>query len=73
MKKSNYKPKIPDLMEAVFDAVYLTFDLAAAVLFFFILKRKYPVCTIWNTDIDTLWRGCFSSGAKNYKGCTWNQ
>ena len=23
----------------------------------------------WNTDIDTLWRGCFSSGAKNYKGC----
>ena len=26
MKKSNYKPQIPDLMEAVFDAVYLTFD-----------------------------------------------
>ena len=23
MKKSNYKPQIPDLMEAVFDAVYL--------------------------------------------------
>ncbi len=72
MKKSNYKPKIPNLMEAVFDAVYLTFDLVAAALFF-ILKRKYPVCTIWNTDIDTLWRGCFSSGVKNYKGSTWNQ
>lgn len=35
MKKSNYKPQIPDLMEAVFDAVYLTFDLAAAALFLF--------------------------------------
>ena len=38
MKKSNYKPQIPDLMEAVFDAVYLTFDLAAAVLFFLFSK-----------------------------------
>lgn len=35
MKKSNYKPKIPDLMEAVFDAVYLTFDLAAAIIISF--------------------------------------
>ena len=32
MKKSNYKPQIPDLMEAVFDAVYLTFDLVAAAI-----------------------------------------
>ncbi len=38
MKKSNYKPKIPDLMEAVFDAGYLTFDLAAAALFFLFSK-----------------------------------
>ena len=38
MKKSNYKPQIPDLMEAVFDAVYLTFDLAAAALFFLFSK-----------------------------------
>ena len=38
VKKSNYKPQIPDLMEAVFDAVYLTFDLAAAVLFFLFSK-----------------------------------
>lgn len=35
MKKSNYKPQIPDLMEAVFDAVYLTFDLAAAIIISF--------------------------------------
>ena len=38
MKKSNYKPQNPDLMEAVFDAVYLTFDLAAAVFFFLCSK-----------------------------------
>lgn len=39
MKKSNYKPQIPNLMEAVFDAVYLTFDLVAAALFFYSQKE----------------------------------
>lgn len=34
MKENNYKPQVPDLMEAIFDAVYLIFDLVAAVLFF---------------------------------------
>ena len=28
------QPKIPDLMEAVFDAAYLVFDLIAGILFF---------------------------------------
>lgn len=40
MKKSNYKPQIPDLMEAVFDAVYLTFDLAAARPYFFYSQKE---------------------------------
>ena len=34
MKENNYKPQIPDVMEAIFDAAYLTFDLVAAMLFF---------------------------------------
>lgn len=34
MSKNNYKPKIPDLMEAIFDACYLIFDLIAGILFF---------------------------------------
>lgn len=34
MKENNYKPQVPDLMEAIFDTVYLIFDLVAAVLFF---------------------------------------
>lgn len=35
MKQNNYKPQIPDVMEAIFDAAYLIFDLIAALLFFF--------------------------------------
>ena len=27
MKQNNYKPQIPDVMEAIFDAAYLIFDL----------------------------------------------
>ena len=34
MKQNNYKPQLPDVMEAIFDAVYLIFDLVAAILFF---------------------------------------
>ena len=34
MKENTYKPQIPDIMEAIFDAAYLTFDLVAAILFF---------------------------------------
>ena len=35
MKQNNYKPQISDVLEAIFDAVYLIFDLIAALLFFF--------------------------------------
>ena len=34
MKENNYKPQISDVMEAIFDTVYLLFDLVAAILFF---------------------------------------
>ena len=34
MKQNNYKPQLPDVMEAIFDAAYLLFDLVAAILFF---------------------------------------
>ena len=34
MKLNNYKPQLPDVIEAIFDAVYLIFDLVAAILFF---------------------------------------
>ena len=34
----NYKPQMPDIMEAIFDAGYLIFDLVAAILFFVFSK-----------------------------------
>lgn len=70
MRENNYKPQIPDVMEAIFDAGYLIFALVAAILFFYILTGKYVIYSLWNINIDTLWRRCFSSGAKNYKGST---
>ena len=36
--KNNYKPQIPDVMEAIFDAAYLVFDLIVAILFFVFSK-----------------------------------
>ena len=38
MKEKNYKPLMPDLMEAIFDAGYLIFDLIAGILFFAFAK-----------------------------------
>lgn len=38
MKNNNYKPQIPDVMEAIFDTAYLIFDLIAAILFFLFSK-----------------------------------
>lgn len=34
MDKSIYKPRVPDLVEVVFDVCYLLFDLIAGILFF---------------------------------------
>lgn len=34
MKENKYKPQVTDIMEAVFDAAYLIFDLVAGMLFF---------------------------------------
>ena len=38
MTNNGYKPRVPDIMEAVFDIGYLLFDLIAAVLFFVFSK-----------------------------------
>ena len=38
MKENTYKPQIPDMMEAIFDAAYLIFDLVAAILLFIYAK-----------------------------------
>lgn len=38
MTKNTYKPSMPELMEAIFDICYLTFDLIAGILFFALSK-----------------------------------
>lgn len=42
MRENNYKPQIPDVMEAIFDAGYLIFALVAAILFFIDLIDAKP-------------------------------
>lgn len=37
--RNNYKPQVPDVMEAIFDVVYLVFDLIAAILFLYFQKE----------------------------------
>lgn len=49
MKNNGYKPRVPDIMEAVFDIGYLLFDLIAAVLFFVFAKAiTYLCCTAFS-------------------------
>lgn len=38
MTNETYKPRVPDLMEAIFDVCYLSFDLIAGILFFVFSK-----------------------------------
>ena len=47
MKNNGYKPRVPDIMEAVFDIGYLLFDLIAAVLFF-LRETAYLCCTAFS-------------------------
>ena len=39
MREEKYQPKMPDIMEAIFDAGYLIFDLVAAILFLLMQKE----------------------------------
>lgn len=56
MSEKTYKPQMPDLMEAVFDAVYLTFDLIAGILFF-ALSNGNPLFILYGILTFTLCGG----------------
>ena len=71
MKQNNYKPQIPDVMEAIFDAAYLIFDLIAGLLFFF-FSQGDPLFILYGILTLTLC-GCVSSGAANPESCTRKQ
>lgn len=56
MKQNNYKPQIPDVMEAIFDAAYLIFDLIAALLFF-LFSQGNPLFILYGILTLTLCGG----------------
>lgn len=56
MANEKYKPQIPDIMEAIFDAGYLIFDLIAGILFFAFSKGNplfilYGVLTLTHSTL----------------------
>lgn len=56
MANENYKPQIPDIMEAIFDTGYLIFDLIAGVLFFAFSKGN-PLFILYGVLTLTLCGG----------------
>ena len=55
--KNNYKPQVPDVMEAIFDVVYLVFDLIAAILFF-VFSKGNMLFVLYGILTLTLCGGC---------------
>ena len=55
MRENNYKPQMPDVMETIFDAAYLIFDLVAAVLFFIFSKGNTLLLMIPKTCGASQW------------------
>ena len=56
MSEKTYKPQMPDLMEAVFDAAYLIFDLIAGILFL-ALSNGNPLFILYGILTFTLCGG----------------
>ena len=44
MNNQKYVPKMPDIMEAIFDTCYLLFDLVAGVIF---LTNAMAICYLY--------------------------
>ena len=42
MDPKTYQPKMPDIMEAIFDTIYLLFDLVAGIVFFAMAQGAAP-------------------------------
>lgn len=55
MTKQSYTPRVPDLMEAVFDTCYLLFDLIAGILFF-VFSHGNPLFLLYGI---LTWTLCF--------------
>ena len=56
MANEKYKPQVPDIMESIFDAGYLIFDLIAGILFFAFSKGN-PLFILYGVLTLTLCGG----------------
>ena len=71
--RENSKKNMPDIMEAIFDAGYLIFDLIAGILFF-VFSKGNPLFILYGVLTLTLCGGdAFPSGAKDHQSCPWKQ
>ena len=52
MREEKYQPKMPDIMEAVFDAGYLIFDLVAAILSFYSRPLRWEMNCVYTYLIE---------------------
>lgn len=52
-ENATYKPRTPDIMEAIFDVCYLTFDLIAVILFF-VFSKGNPLFILYGILTLTL-------------------
>ena len=56
MDHKAYQPKMPDIMEAIFDAIYLLFDLVAGIVFFAMAQGR-PLFVLYGILTLTLCGG----------------
>lgn len=56
MANEKYKPQVPDIMESIFDAGYLIFDLIAGILFF-VFSKGNPLFILYGVLTLTLCGG----------------
>ena len=56
MDHKTYQPKMPDIMEAIFDAIYLLFDLVAGIVFFAMAQGR-PLFVLYGILTLTLCGG----------------
>lgn len=73
MKNNGYKPRVPDIMEAVFDIGYLLFDLIAAVLFFVFSRGEQLICVVRHSHLDLMRRRCIPLGPPCDSCIPWQQ
>ena len=71
MKQNNYKPQLPDVMEAIFDTTYLIFDLVLCNIIFIYSNGDMLFILYGILTLTLCGGGCISSCAKNYQSSMW--